>query len=106
MRFSQIASIIGYQFCSAITISVTLDQVAEPLIGQQRDFHTLRNVVKVLETKSVLPRLHADIGNDAIRQPPQGEISCILILFSGNAAVVALTVFHLEKLPCVAVPHK
>ena len=85
------------------------DQIAELLIGQPRHFHTLRDVVKVLEAKPVLLKLHSDVGDNAVRQPPQREISCVLIPVAGNVAVVALAVFDLEKLPCapcVAVPHK
>ena len=82
------------------------DQIAELLIGQPRHFHTLQDVVKVLEAKPVLLKFHADVGDDAVRQPPQGEISCVLIPVSGNVTVVALAVFDLEELPCVAVPHK
>ena len=85
------------------------DQIAELLIGQPRHFHTLRDVVKVLEAKPVLLKLHSDVGDNAVRQPPQREISCVLIPAAGNVAVVALAVFDLEKLPCapcVAVPHK
>ena len=85
------------------------DQIAELLIGQPRHFHTMRDVIKVLEAKPVLLKLHSDVGDNAVRQPPQREISCVLIPVAGNVAVVALAVFDLEKLPCapcVAVPHK
>ena len=54
----------------------------------------------------MLLKLHSDIGNDAVRQPPQWEVSCILIPVAGNVTIIALAVFDLEKLPCVAIPHK
>ena len=85
------------------------DQIAELLIGQPRHFHTLRDIVKALKTQTVLFKLHADVGNNAVRQPPQGKIACVLIPAAGNVAVIALAVFDLEELPCapcVAVPHK
>ena len=87
-------------------VSDITDQIAELLIGQPRHFHALRDAVKVLEAKPVLLKLHSD---DAVRQPPQGEISCVLIPATGNITIIALAVFHLEKLPCapcVAVPRK
>ncbi len=42
------------------------DQIAELLIGQPRHFHTLRDVVKVLEAQSVLLKFHADVGDDTV----------------------------------------
>ena len=42
------------------------DQIAELLISQPRHFHTLRDVVKVLEAKPVLLELHSDVGDNAV----------------------------------------
>ena len=42
-------------------------------------------------------------------RPPQREIARILLHIARNVTIIALAVFHLEKLPCapcVAVPHK
>ena len=85
------------------------DQIAELLIGQPRHFHTLRDVVKLLKSEPVLLKLHSDVGDNAVRQTPQREISCILRPVAGYVTIISLAVFHLEELPCapcVAVPHK
>ena len=69
----------------------------------------LRDVVKVLETKPVLLKLHSDVGDNTVRQTPQGEVSCVLCPCAGNVTIIAFAVLHLKKLPCapcVAVPHK
>jgi hypothetical protein len=85
------------------------DEIAELLIGQPRNLHALRDIVKVLEAKPVLLKLHSDVRDNAVRQTPQGEISGVLRPAAGDVTIIAFAVFHLEKLPCapcVAVPHK
>ena len=46
------------------------DQIAELLIGQPRHFYALRDIVKVLETKPVLLKLHSYVGDNTVRQTP------------------------------------
>ena len=43
------------------------DQIAELLIGQPRHFHALWDVVKVLKAQPTLLKLHADVGDNAVR---------------------------------------
>ena len=99
---------LPFLFCNH-HIGDIADQIAELLIGQPRHFHALRDIVKVLESKPILLKLHSDVGDNAVRQTPQREIIGVLRPVAGDVTMIALAVFHLKKLPCapcVAVPHK
>ena len=72
------------------------NQIAELLISQPWHFHALRDVVKVLEGKPVLLKLHSDVGDNTVRQTPQGEVSCVLCPCAGNVTIIAFAVFHLK----------
>ena len=54
-------------------------------------------------------KLHTEIGDDGVGQPPQGGVARVLLPVAGNVPVVPSAVFYLKELPRrpgIAVPHQ